>query len=98
MHHDLIWILWCVGGITLAPIIADSIRKDVSSLVKSGRRDGTSSGGVALQSVLGNSVPEMESAIRASSAERAMYWMERDGVDRVDVGHVVLGWISVTFE
>jgi len=30
VHHDLVRVLWCIACITLAPIVADSIRKDLS--------------------------------------------------------------------
>ena len=48
--------------------------------------------------MLGNSVPEVESAVRTSRAESSELGMEGDGVDGVDVGHVILGWVAVAFE
>jgi hypothetical protein len=44
--------------------------------------------GVALETVLGILVPEVECAVAAGSAEGAVDGVEGDGVDRVDVGYV----------
>jgi len=34
VHHDLIWVLWVVGRVSLAPVVADSICKDIPSMVE----------------------------------------------------------------
>jgi hypothetical protein len=43
--------------------------------------------------VLGVLVPEVERAVAASCAERAVLRMERDGVDREDFGDVARGGV-----
>lgn len=48
--------------------------------------------------MFGDSVPEVEGAVRSCGAEGAVYGVEGDGVDGVDVGHVVGGWVAVAFE
>jgi len=48
--------------------------------------------------VLGDSVPEVESAVGACGAEGTVLWMERDSVDGVDIGDVVLRWVAMAFE
>jgi hypothetical protein len=40
----------------------------------------------------------MERAIRACCAERSVDWVERDSVDGIDVGHVILGGVAVALE
>ena len=48
--------------------------------------------------MLGDSVPEVEGAVRTGSAEGSILGVERDGIDGVDVGHVVLRWVAMAFE
>jgi len=48
--------------------------------------------------MLGNTVPEMECAVGTSSAEGAVFGVEGNGVDGVDVGHIVLGRVAMAFE
>lgn len=48
--------------------------------------------------MLGDSIPEVEGAVRAGGAESAELGVEGDGVNGVDVGHIVLGWVTVAFE
>ena len=48
--------------------------------------------------MLGNSIPKVERAVRTSGAERAVLRVKGDGVDRVDVCHIVLRGVSVAFE
>lgn len=94
----MVGIVWGVGCVALAPIITDSIGENAAILVESCCRDSTADRWVSLESVLGDSVPEVESAVRTSRAESSILGVERNGIDGVDVGHVVCGWISVTLE
>ena len=48
--------------------------------------------------MLGYSVPEVECTVRAGGAEGAVDGVERDGVDGVNVRHVVRWGVAVTFE
>ena len=48
--------------------------------------------------MLGNSVPEVERAIRTSSTECTVLRVEGDGVDRIDICHVVLRRVAMAFE
>lgn len=98
MQHDLDGILLCVGLEALGPVVADGVREDGAILVEGGRCDASSDIGVALETVLGILVPKVEGAVRASSAECAVDWVERDVVDSVNVDNVVLRRISVTLE
>jgi hypothetical protein len=75
----LVGIVRCVDGVTLAPIIADSVGENVTSFVESSRGDRTADRWVSFESVFGDSIPEVK----------------RDGID---VRHIVLGWVSMTFE
>ena len=34
MQPNLVWIIWCVDCVTLAPVITDSVGKDVSGLIE----------------------------------------------------------------
>lgn len=89
MHHDLVWILWGVGSVAFAPVVTDSVGKDITVVIESCSWNGTSHGWVTLESMLSYSVPEVKCAIRSSSTESAMYWMERDGIDGIHICHVV---------
>lgn len=81
--------MWCVACITLTPIVTNGIGKNVSGVVEGCSGDGSPNGWVTLQSMLGNSVPEMERAVGASSAEGAVDGVERYRINGVDIGHVV---------
>lgn len=76
MHHDLIGVLGRVLRVALAPVVADGVGEDGTSVVEASGGDGATGGGVALETVLGILVPEVERAVRASCAEGA--------VDRVE--------------
>lgn len=89
MHHNLVWILWGIGSVTFAPIVTDSIGKYVTVLVEGCCCNCAANGRVTLEPVFSNSIPEVEGAIRSSSTESAVNWVERDGVDRVNICHVI---------
>lgn len=57
-------------------------------MVEVGAADATTDLGVALQTVLGVLVPEVECAVATGCAEGAVDGVEGNGVDRVDVGHI----------
>jgi hypothetical protein len=98
VHHYLIGVLRRVASISLAPIVANSICKDVTIAIKGCCRDGTSNCRVSLKSVLGYSIPEMESTIRPGSAESPVNRVKGDSIDRVDARHIILWRVSVAFE
>lgn len=76
MQHDFVWEILVVVSIALGPIIADSICKDVSCPVKRRCRDRSSDLRVALQSVLGVAVPEVERAVTTGCAKGTVLWVE----------------------
>lgn len=85
VQHDFVWVLWCIGQVSLTPIITDRICKDVSRPVKTGCRNGAAGGWIAFKSVLGIFIPEVECAVRACCAESTVDRVDGDGVDRVDI-------------
>lgn len=76
MQHDLDGIALSVVLVTLGPVVANSIGKDGTVLVKGSRGDAASDVGVTLETMLGILVPEVECSIGAGSAECAV-----DGVE-----------------
>ena len=82
----------------LAPVVADGVGKDGSGLVKRRRRDASSDVGVALEPVLGILVPEVEGTVATRRAEGSVLRVERDVVDRVDVGDASLGGVAMALE
>lgn len=86
--------------ISLAPVVAHGIGKDVSTVAECGRWNLSSNLRIPLESVFSVLVPEMESAVRACSAECAMYRVERNGVDREDLVLIAVAWVrlAVAFE
>lgn len=89
MQHDLGRVLLGVELVALAPVVAHSIGKDRAVLIESSSRDASADVGVSLEAVLCVLVPEVERTIGASRAEGAVDGVERDVVDRIDIGHVV---------
>lgn len=98
MHHDLVRILRSVGCISFTPVVADRIGKDLPTSIKGCSRDSAASSWISLKSMLGNSIPKVKSAVRTGSAKGAVLRVEGDGVDRIDVCHVVLRGVTMTFE
>ena len=96
MQLDLDGVLWCVPAEALAPVVADSVRKNVSIPRESGRCDAAANLRVALETVLGVFVPEVEGAIATGCGEGAMLGVEGDGVDGVDLGDVALGGVLLS--
>jgi hypothetical protein len=48
--------------------------------------------------MLGNSIPKVKCAVRTGGAECAVLRVKGDGVDGINVGHIVLRRVSVAFE
>lgn len=76
MKHDLVRVLRRVMLIPLAPVVADRVRKYAAILVEGCRGDATTHVGVALKTVLGILVPEVEGSVGAGGAECAMNRVE----------------------
>jgi hypothetical protein len=93
-------VLSVVSAVSFTPIVADSVRKDVACAREGSGRDAAADFGVALETVLGVLVPEVEGAVATSSAEGAVDGVEGDCVDRIDFSDVALVGIglAVAFE
>lgn len=98
VKHDLVRVILLASLVSLAPVVAYGISKDSTARVECGCCDAATYSGVALQSMLRVLVPEMESAIATSGAECTVLWVERDIIDRVDIGDVALRRVTVTLE
>lgn len=90
VQHDLVGSLLGIGGVTLAPVVADRVSEDISSAVESGGSDRASDSGVTLETVLRILIPEVESTVRTSSAEGAVNGVERDSVNGVDIADIAV--------
>lgn len=100
MKHHLVGQLLGVGRVTLTPIVADSVCKDISSAVESGARNCSPDGRIPLQTMFGILVPEVEGTVTTGGAKGTMNRMEGDrveGIDVVDVALVGRG-LTVAFE
>lgn len=93
-------MLWVVGAIPFAPVIADGVGKDVTILAEACGCDGAADFRIPFEPMFGVLVPEMECAIRARSAECTMYRVERDGIDGIHLGHVTVDGVllAMAFE
>lgn len=100
MQHDLVGRLRGIDGVAFAPVVADGVGEDTTGAVEGGGWDGSADLRVPLESMLGVLVPEMESAVGAGCAERAVHRVEGDGVDAVHVRYVTCRRrrLPVTFE
>lgn len=100
MQLELDGVLGVVGGVALAPVVGDRVGEDVAVLVEGSSSDGAADFGVTLEAVLSVLVPEVEGTVGAGGAEGAVLRVERDGVDRIDLGNVAVGWVllAVAFE
>ena len=76
VQHDLVGVVCTVVLVALAPIVAHCVSKDVAGSAEVCRRNASTDVGVALQSVLGVLVPEVECAVCACGGESTM-----DGVE-----------------
>lgn len=100
MKHHLVGQLLGVGRVTLTPVVADSVGKNISSAVESGAGNCSPNGRIPLQTMFGILVPEVEGAVTTGGAEGTVNGMEGDrveGIDVVDVALVGRG-LTVAFE
>lgn len=81
VQHDLVGVVCAVVLVALAPVVAHRVSEDVSGPAEVCRGDASTNVGVALQSVLGVLVPEVECAVCTCSGEGAVNGVERDSVD-----------------
>lgn len=98
VKHDLIWKVWIVVGVALAPVVADSVGENVSIVGEGCAGDWAADCWVSLKAVLGVLVPEVECAVGSCGRKCAMDRVERDGVYCVDVGDVGSRWVAVALE
>lgn len=98
MQHHLDGVILRVVLEALAPVVANGVGKDASRLVERRGRDAAAHVGVALETVLGILVPEVERAVRSRRAKGAVNRVERNVVDGVHVDHVVDGRVTVALE
>jgi len=98
MQHHLRGISRAIALVPLAPIVTDGVRKYRALLVELRGCDTTADSWVPFETVFSILIPEVESTVAASGAERPVLGMEGDVVDGVDVGYVALRLVSVTLE
>jgi hypothetical protein len=98
VKHHLDRIALGVVLVALGPIITDSISEDRTVLVEGSGGDAAADVGVALETVLGVLVPEVECSIGTGCAECAVDGVERDIVDGVDVGNAVGRGVAMALE
>lgn len=84
--------------ITLAPVVTNGIGKDATGLVEGRCSNGAPDVGIALKAVLSVLIPEVERAVRASSAEGAVDGVERYIVDGMYVDDVADCGVSMALE
>lgn len=90
MKHDLVGVLWIIVGVTLAPVVADSVGENAARAVEVGCGYGAAHLRVALETMLRVLVPEVESSVATGSTECSMLRVEGDCVHGVNVGNVAL--------
>ena len=98
VQHDLVWKVCVVGGVALAPVVADCVSKNVSVVGEAGTGNGAADGWVSLKAVLSVLVPEVECAVRSCGGESAVNRVEGDSIDRVHVRHVARWWVAVALK
>ena len=100
VQHDFVRVLRRVMCIALAPIITDGVCENGSGVVEGCCRNGTTDFRISLETMLGVFVPEVKSAVAARGTKGAMYGVEGNGVDRIDICDVALvrHILTVTFE
>jgi len=96
VQHDLVGSLLGIGRVTLAPIVAYSVSKDITIATESSARDRTANRWVTLKTVLRILVPEVECTVTTSRTESSMNGVEIDRVDRVNVADITVGGRSFT--
>lgn len=81
MQHNFVRVIGGVGGVALVPIVRNGVGEDGAIVVEVSAADASANLGVALQTVLGVLVPEVEGAVTTGGAEGTMNRVEGDGVD-----------------
>jgi hypothetical protein len=100
MQLDLDRVLRVVPTVSLTPVVANGVRKDVACAREGGGGNAAADFWVAFEAVLGVLVPEVEGAVATGGAEGAVDGVEGDCVDAVDFGDVALVGVglAVAFE
>ena len=93
VKFDLDGVVLGVATVPLAPVVADGVGKDVSVLAEAGCDDAAADFRVALETVLGVLVPEVEGTVGTGSGEGAVLGVEGDGVYGVDLCDVAVGGV-----
>ena len=93
MKFDLDGVVLRVATVALAPVVADGVGKDVAVLAETRRNDAAADLGVALETVLGVLVPEVEGTVGTGGGEGAVLGVEGDGVYGVDLCDVAVGGV-----
>src|SRR4051794_32094031 len=96
MNLQLDRLLWRVEGKSLAPVVADCVRKRIAIFVECGRSNRSSDFRVAFETMLGVLVPEVEGSIRAGCTESTVNGVEGNGVHGIDFGYIALGGVLLT--
>lgn len=73
MEHDLCVLSWLVLLISLTPVVAARIGENCSFVVEGCSSDWLTGTWISLQSVLGQSVPKVESSIATSCGKCTMF-------------------------
>ena len=98
VQHNLDGVALGVILESLAPVVADGVGEDGACLVEGRGRDAAADTGISLQALLGVLVPEVERAVRAGGAESAVYRVEGNVVNGVNVDNTVHCRITMAFE
>lgn len=95
---DVRLLRWIVVFVTLRPIVANGVRKDLAVSIEAtfGDRLFHRFGGFEFRS--GVLIPETERTVRANGRQCTMNWMKSYIVHRIDVLDAVGGCYAMTFE
>jgi len=93
VKFDLDGVVLGISTVALAPVVADGVGENVSVLAEARRDDAAADFGVALKTVLGVLVPEVEGTVGAGGGEGAVLRVEGDGVYGVDFCDVAVGGV-----
>jgi len=95
MEHHFVHVLGRIVLKTFTPIVADPVRENRTVSIEIGGRDGTTYGRIALEPMVCVFIPKMERPVGPGGAERPKDWMERYGIDGVNIDCVVHGRVAV---
>ena len=96
MEHDLVRMVRCHTAVTLAPVVADRVRKDRAGTVERRARHGTRRGVERLEPSARILIPKVDRAVRTTRREGAVYGMKGDVVHGVHEGLVLGRGVLVT--